>query len=111
MALPASMRFRGRKDVKRLLRYGRKYTTGLGRVFIAQAIAARGRILFVVSTAVAKKSTDRNKIKRRLGEWTRVDGPEFLNRVDAAVLVSKEAAGLPKKALMNLAKNSFAQIK
>ena len=105
------MRFRGRKDVKRLLRYGRKHITGLGRIFIVPATAARGRVLFVVPNAAAKKSTDRNKIKRRLDEWMRADRPAFLSRVDAVVLVSKEAAGLPGKTLMDLAKNSFAQIK
>lgn len=105
------MRFRGRKDVKRLLRYGRKYTAGLGRIFVAPAVAAHGRILFVVPNAAAKKSTDRNKIKRRLNEWARAGGLEFLSRADAVVLVGKEAAGLSGKALMDLAKNSFAQIK
>lgn len=97
------MRFSNRRDIRNVLRFGRRLHVRLGRILIAPAGTDRGRILFIVSSAVAKKSARRNRIKRQLDEWARKKTPGCLSRHHIVVLVSREAATCSGKDLMNLA--------
>lgn len=105
MALPLRMRL-PQKDVHYTLRFGRRSQTPLGRVTILRpGRGASARVLFAISRRVAKKSTARNRLKRRLDEWARphlyVGGPDIVVHIDPRVndLTPKELTGLLAGAL------------
>lgn len=73
--------------------------TPLGRVIIAPVPNGRGRVLFVVSKIVSKKSSERNRIKRYLDEWVRRQHIPALGERDIVVFVSPSSVSLPVKSL------------
>lgn len=103
MALPRALRFRRRHDVLAVLSRGRRVDTPLGRVSVRRLPAGRGRILFVVPAAVAKRSTTRHRIKRQLDAWVLGGGLGALGRFDIVVRVDRSAASASGRALRALA--------
>lgn len=75
------MRFSGRSEVRALARRGRRFETELGKIVWGRTSSpAAARLLFIISTRVAKRSTERNRIRRQLGEsfrreWAAVPFP------------------------------------
>lgn len=69
----------------------------IGRITARPAEPDGGRILFVVSKRVSKKSTERNRIKRRLGEWARQQFGTQGRTHDVVVFVNPLLAELTKK--------------
>ena len=95
MALPRAMRFRNRRQLRHLLNAGRRFRTPLGTAVTTPSPRGRGRILFVVSKAVAKKSSARHRIKRQLDAWAMEQVQKFLSQRDIVVFVSPAAAASP----------------
>lgn len=85
--------------MRRLLRHGVRFATPLGRVVWLPISSRRGRILFVIGRAVARKSTDRNRLKRRLDAAVLDNRGNGHPTVDAAVLVSPSLATAPPRVL------------
>ncbi|MBI4132525.1 MAG: ribonuclease P protein component [Candidatus Sungbacteria bacterium] len=92
MALPRAMRFRDRRELRRLLRVGRRFRTPLGTAIAVPSPRGCGRVLFVISKAVAKKSTVRHRIKRQLDAWAAEYAKELLSGRDIVVFISPAAA-------------------
>lgn len=92
------MRFRDRDAVRRVIARGFRIEIPLGRVSILPKGKGQGRILFVISTRVAKRSTDRHFIKRQLDEWARAHQQDISNW-DIVVLVRTDSAKLTQKEL------------
>lgn len=103
MALPARMRFRERNAVRRVIARGFRIEIPLGRVSVLPAETEQGRILFVASTRVAKKSTNRHAIKRQLDEWARAH-EEVVRGLDVVVHVRADSANLGLGELLNRAR-------
>jgi ribonuclease P protein component len=100
MALPARMRFRDRGAVRRVITRGFRIEIPLGRVSILPKGKEQGRILFVVSTRVAKRSVDRHGIKRRLDEWARAN-QQAISNWDIVVLIRTDSAKLAQRELLD----------
>jgi len=83
----------------------------LGRVVISPPASGSGCVLFVVPAAVSKRSSERNRIRRRLEAWAeRVGRSGRLPAANIVIFVSPAAAGLSTKALWQLAEESFPAI-
>lgn len=103
MALPRSRRFPDRRAVRALMANGATLITPLGRIRWRRA---RGRVLFVVSTYVSKKSSERHRIKRELEHWVeRFWRPPA--EVDAIISVSRALAAATRAERWRLAARSF----
>lgn len=85
------------RDHQRVWRRGRVLRGAFVIVRVAPAATEASRFGFVVSTSVAKKATDRNKIKRRLRAITQKAAPPL--PVDAVVYATKRAATAQYKEL------------
>lgn len=97
--LPKQNRLRKKKDFEKVLREGRWIKNGflfLKWIFNDLKISRFG---FVVSKKISKKSTLRNKIKRRLREIIKRELPEIKKGIDG-VFISK--TGLEKKGFQQL---------
>ena len=76
--------------------------TPLGRVSILPSEHPIGRILFVVSTRVSKKSVRRHVIKRHLDEWVRRKAGDLRGR-DIVVLVRPDVGPVTRSELLERA--------
>ncbi len=92
------MRFRRRGEINFLVRRGARIRTELGRVAWARATQGRGRILFIVSGAVARRAARRNRIRRELEEQARRGFAARASRVDVVILVDPAVAALTRSA-------------
>lgn len=110
MALPAELRFPDRRRIRRVIETGVRIATPLGRIVAAPAPDGQGRILFAVSKAVSKKSSERNRIKRRLDEWARLNRVPGLDRWDIVAFVSPNSVLLPAKSLRLLAQEMATRV-
>lgn len=97
--LPKQNRLRKKKDFEKVLKEGRWITNSL--LFLKWTFnnLKVSRFGFVVSKKISKKSTLRNKIKRRLREIIRRELPKIKTGIDG-VFISK--TGLEKKGFQQL---------
>lgn len=103
MALPRSRRFPDRRSIRALMADGVTLMTPLGRIRWRRA---RGRVLFVVSTYVSKKSSERHRLKRELEHWVeRFWRPPA--EVEAIISVSRALAAATRAERWRLAARSF----
>lgn len=105
------MRFENRRAIARAIRgRARRFRTGLGRVLAVRSRpSGLPRVLFVVSRAVSKKSTERNRIKRVLDALAQKH-LHNLDGCDIIVFVAPEAAGLRSEKLETLLRRLRAEI-
>lgn len=90
-------RLRAAKDLRILIRWGRRVETPLFRLVYRPNRLSRARFAFVASLAVDKRFSVRNRLRRRAGEWIR-KRPEFMKKpIDAAIFFKKESARAPRK--------------
>lgn len=83
--------------------------TPLGSAAVAPIVDGEsGRVLFVVSSRVARKSSERHQIKRRLDGWVLARGG--VRRSDVVISVSPEAARATQKELERRAGETFAEL-
>lgn len=96
--------------VREMLAHGRRMPTPLGRFVLGRAAQRTGRIFVVVSRAVARRSTARNRLRRQLREWARREelGGRFGR--DAVLLVRPDAATLTRRALRERMASTLAQL-
>lgn len=110
MALPRALRFADRRGVGQLMKHGRRTQTPLGQVLFAPAPAGQGRVLFVVPLRAAKKSSQRNLLRRRLSEWLRQQWLPRLRHLHLIFFISPGAASLPRADLRARAEETFSQL-
>lgn len=90
-------RLRAAKDLRILIREGRRVETPLFRLIYWPNGLARARFAFVASLAVDKRFSIRNRLRRRAREWIR-KRPEFMKKsVDAAIFFKKKSVLAPRK--------------
>jgi len=69
MALPKHLRFPNRRLVRAAMTYGQRLPSPLGTLWLSRPPDGRGRVHFIVSTRVSKKSTVRHRLQRQLDGW------------------------------------------
>lgn len=93
-----ALRSLGRHDVQRLFSRGRRFSDALGRVvWLGVPSLREAAVLFVVSRAVAKKSTVRNRLRRQLREAYRREWQARPFPATAMVSVTPAAARLTSR--------------
>lgn len=111
MTRQVAWRLKDRRGVKRLIQRGRRFRSVLGLVSWLPSPVRRGQLLFIVSSKVSKKSTVRNRLRRRLHEWARQSKiVEGLGK-DAVILVGPGAAALSPARLRQGAAETLADLK
>jgi len=89
---PKSERLRRQKDIEACLREGKRYRHPLMTLFVRWREGGGRRIAFSVGRKVAKKATQRNKIKRWLREAYRTKRWAMKEGVDLFVIAQPECA-------------------
>lgn len=95
--LPSPNRLKADRDFKRVLKIGRFFNSREMRIKAAPNNLAFARFGFVISTAVDKRSTVRNRIKRQAREVVRLLLKERLVSpgFDVVILLGKGLKDLP----------------
>lgn len=99
MARRKSERLTDRNEISRILKRGRRWRSALGLTVTEPAAGGRGRCLFIISSRVSKKSTVRNRLRRRLNEWARRENISQRLSKNVIVLVAPGAVNLQPAAL------------
>lgn len=89
---PKSERLRRQKDIEACLREGKRYRHPLMTLYVRWRNGGGRRIAFSVGRKVAKKATQRNKIKRWLREAYRTKRWAMKEGVDLFVIAQPEIA-------------------
>ncbi len=71
MALPGKRRLSKTADVKKVLSRGRAVSNNIATLRYLLRGEGPSRFAFITSRQVAKKSSDRNLLRRRASEWVR----------------------------------------
>lgn len=91
--LPRSSRLHSQSDFRSVLRRGGKITTPFFVFYYLPSRSSCLRFGFVVSTALSKKATIRNRLKRQLREITRKILPSCKTGFDCVVICRAPAIG------------------
>lgn len=100
-----------RNLVRETLARGQRVPTAIGRFILGRAQPKAGRVFVVVSKAVAKKSTSRNRIKRQLREWARREALGKRLGRDVVVFVAPDIATLTRKAFRERMARALAELR
>lgn len=84
--LPRPARLKKKKDIEKVLKTGRKFKEDFLILIICQNNLGKIRFSCIVSQAVSKKATIRNKLKRRLRELIQVKLNKMEKGIDGIIL-------------------------
>lgn len=98
MALPLTRRLRKTRDLERVFAQSRRAEGELISLRVHKKEAETSRFAVIVSKKVSKRSTARNRLKRRVAEWLRTHINASLP-IDAAVRLRPGAAESSRKGL------------
>ena len=84
------------KDFKFLFRHARKLENDTFKLWTSENSLPRHRFVFSVSLSVDKRSSIRNKLKRRAREWVRNNVKSGTRHLDFLLSFKKEAARCSK---------------
>ena len=98
MALPGRRRLSKASDVKKVLSRGRAVSNNLATLCFLRRGEGPSRFAFITSRQVAKKSSDRNLLRRRASEWVRKHMGNS-DGYDAVFVFKKGARELAQKKL------------
>lgn len=89
---------------------GRRFFNPVARVAFLPARRAGGRAAFVVSAKVSKKSSERNRLKRRLSEMVRLATKNQALPADAVFMVNPGATGMTARSFRENAAKMISQL-
>ena len=107
MALPSYMRLSGRGEVRKIISSGRRRPSAIGLVISLPRAKVRGRIAITISSKIAKKSSERNKIRRQLSELARLEFAKKPLARDSVVMVSPLISSWTARILRQKAVQTF----
>jgi len=84
--LPKSARLKKKKDIEKVLKTGRKFKEDFLILAISKNSFGKIRFGCIVSQAVSKKATIRNKLKRRLRELIQVKLNKMQKGIDGIII-------------------------
>src|SRR3989344_7912293 len=99
-----------RAVVREVLANGRRVPTALGRFVLGRPGQETGRIFFVVSKSVAKRSTARNRVRRQLREWARRERLGVRLGRNAVAFVESDTASLSRRGLRERVGGGLAKL-
>lgn len=85
----------GEADLRQLFHKGQKFESGFFRLISRENFRGHGRFIFVLPRSLDKRSTVRNRLRRRAREWIRKNIP-LAKSNDTAIFFKKEAVAAPK---------------
>ena len=88
---------RENKDFYRLFRSGKRFESPLFRVVVKPNALLYSRWAFIAPKSLDKRSTARNRLRRRAREWIRKHTENTSGRYDAAILFKKAALQAPRQ--------------
>jgi len=87
--LPAQNRLAKKKDFESVFRKGKNYRQGYFVLKVLRKKRPKTRIGFVISKKVAKKASQRNKLKRILSEAARMRTVKMKKGIDMVLIILK----------------------
>lgn len=85
----------GEADLRQLFRKGQKFESGFFRLLRRKNFRGHGRFVFVTPRSLDKRSTVRNRLRRRAREWIRKN-ISLTKPNDTAIFFKKEAITVSK---------------
>ena len=101
---------RDKNDFTRLFRRGQKFSFPGFMTATFPNRLAHSRFAFIVPNTVDKRAVARNRLRRRIREWARINQARFNPPADIAFLVRKEALGISRKKLYEELDSSISKI-
>lgn len=96
-------------DLRQLFRKGQKLESEFFRLLSRENFKGYGRFVFVTPRSLDKRSTVRNRLRRRAREWIRKNIP-LAKSNDTAVFFKKEAITAPKSKFYEELAKIFTQL-
>lgn len=98
-------------DFRLLFYRGEKQESPFFRVLTRRNEAGHARFAYITPRALDKRSSVRNRLRRRAREWIRQQGPELLKKpLDVAIVFKKRAAAYPRKNFYEELERIFTKI-
>jgi len=86
--LPKKYRLKKREDIKGVLKYGLTQRADFLILKTRENNLSNSRFAFLISLKISKKAAVRNKLKRKLSEFIRINLPVIKNNIDAVLIVA-----------------------
>ncbi|OGZ23538.1 MAG: ribonuclease P protein component [Candidatus Nealsonbacteria bacterium RIFCSPLOWO2_01_FULL_41_9] len=88
--LPKKYRLKKSGDIRGILKSGRTHREGFLILKIRENNLSNSRFAFLISLKISKKATVRNKLKRKLSKFIRINLSEIKNNIDAVLIVASD---------------------
>ncbi|MBI2038522.1 MAG: ribonuclease P protein component [Candidatus Nealsonbacteria bacterium] len=109
--LPKKYRLKKSKDISGVLKFGRINREGFLILKIRENNLNIPRFAFLISLKISKKATVRNRLKRKLSEFVRINLPVIKKNVDAVLIVASDFSKIDKKEAEELINRIFIKAK
>lgn len=87
---------KGEADFRQLFRKGQRFESVFFRLLVGKNLVEHSRFAFITPRSLDKRSTVRNRLRRRAREWVRKN-PVLSKPKDVAIIFKKEAVGATRK--------------
>lgn len=98
-------------DIKGVLKFGRTDREGFLILKTRKNNLDISRFAFLISLKISKKATVRNKLKRKLSEYIRLNLSEIKNNIDAVLIVASDFSKKDNKETAELVNKLFVKAK
>ena len=98
-------------DIKGVLKFGRTDREGFLILKTRENNLGVSRFAFLISLKVSKKATVRNRLKRKLSEFVRLNLPKIKNNIDAVLIVASDFSKKDDKETGELISKLFIRAK
>lgn len=113
MALSRQNRLSNGKELRSVIRYGKRFESPEFKIYLEKSGLPATRIAIVVSKKIDALSTARNKLKRRIGEAVKKFLPTLARSYNMVVMPKGSAKNLTfrelEEALTNIFANDFSR--
>src|SRR3989344_504886 len=109
--LPKKYRLKKREDIKGVLKYGLTQRADFLILKTRENNLSNSRFAFLISLKISKKAAVRNKLKRKLSEFIRINLPVIKNNIDAVLIVASDFSKKSDKELEGSINKLFARAK
>jgi ribonuclease P protein component len=109
--LPKKYRLKKSGDIKGVLKFGRTDREGFLTFKTRENNLTISRFAFLISLKISKKATVRNRLRRKLSEFVRINLSKIKNNIDAVLIVSSDFSKKDDKEAGELINRLFARAK
>lgn len=107
MALSRQNRLSDKKELRNVIRYGKRFESPEFKIYLGKSDLPATKIAIVVSKKTDARSTARNKLKRRIGEAVKKFLPALTRSYNVVIMPKGNAKNLTFQELEAVLTNMF----